>query len=425
MALPQDSSQTTIIVGAGIVGSALAAFLSEDPSNGRILLVDRSFSEVLGSTGYAPGFLGQFNESKALTKLAVDSLKDYERFPDTFSRVGGLELAATDEGVKLLESRCERANEAGVAARILSLEEHETIVPDFVHRDSFKKALHFPTDGVADPKALCLAYRAKARQNGVDFLEANVAKLQISDNTIRGVETTSTPLLSANKVILATGIWSSLLAASATPTPLTIPAIPVAHPYVYTPSNPTPKPSTPLPPFVRWPESHIYARRHDTRYGLGSYAHRPIPIRNPHTTALEPWPPATFNPVIATAAAAKTAPDSALALLATEHAPTDPGVQLINGLFSLTPDGLPIVGCVPGVQGLSLAVAVWITHAAGCARFLTRVLRGKVIEGDLQGSLDPGRFAGSDEEELREKALGGYCDIYGSARGERGRDETS
>ncbi|KAH0080634.1 hypothetical protein KCU66_g20101, partial [Aureobasidium melanogenum] len=52
----------TIIIGAGIVGSSLAYFLSESTPKTSILVLDRSLGTIAGSTGYAPGFIGQYNE---------------------------------------------------------------------------------------------------------------------------------------------------------------------------------------------------------------------------------------------------------------------------------------------------------------------------------------------------------------------------
>lgn len=98
----QDHKNQTIIIGAGIVGSALAYFLSQGSPDPDILVFDRSISDVVGSTGYAPGFIGQYNEKPSLTKLAIDSVEEYTKLNTGFSRVGGLELASTDAGIKTL-----------------------------------------------------------------------------------------------------------------------------------------------------------------------------------------------------------------------------------------------------------------------------------------------------------------------------------
>lgn len=403
------TDNTTIIAGAGIIGSALAAYLSEDTSAGQILLIDRSLSEVLGSTAYAPGFLGQYNESSVLTKLAVDSLKDYDRFPDVFQRVGGLEFASTDDGIDKLEDRCSKANRTGLPARLLAEEEISAIVPAFVERKSFTRALHFPTDGVADPKALCLLYRNIARRNGVKILEATIEDVVVTNGTLQGLKLGSGEKIQAQKVIFATGIWTSSLMQEAVSMP--VPAVPVAHPYVYTGKEGARNQT----PFCRWPEDHVYARDHGDRYGLGSYAHAPLRVQSLSTTASKSWPAEDFAPVIAHAAAAKVSSTSELRkLAAVEDSSQADGTQKINGIFAVTPDNLPLLGPVPGVDNLWLATGIWITHAAGCAKLLAQMLRGEGYDRHVACALDPGRFIGGNPRDLEATALKQYNDIYRS-----------
>lgn len=409
MTTQKTETYSTIIVGAGIVGSALAAFLSEDKFAGRVLLLDRSFEEVVGSTGYAPGFLGQFNESNVLTRLAVNSLKEYERFPGIFKRVGGLELARTEQGVRQLNERCKKANASGLEARILTEKEAVSVIPRFVSDGSYDAALHFPTDGVADPHALCLAYRDLACRNGVETLETNVESLEIADGAISGVRTADGKILHSERVIVATGVWTQLLAKSATSLP--VPIVPVAHPYVYTAERAAETQTA----FCRWPEDHVYARFHGRRFGLGSYDHAPVNIEHPAATATEPWPSTTFGSVIAEAARTKVASDAELANLASLDSDDHPNsFKLINGVFSVTPDNLPLLGPVPGVEGLWLAAAIWVTHAAGSARLLLQMLQGESYDADMAHALDPARFRDEDVQELHETALKQYNDIYRS-----------
>ena len=99
-------------------------------------------------------------------------------------------------------------------------------------KDSFSQALHFPTDGVADPKELCLVYRNIARENGVTFLEASVKRADVKDGMIHRLESEDGTFIRTSKVIFATGIWTAALTSSDLNLP--IPTVPVAHPYVYT-----------------------------------------------------------------------------------------------------------------------------------------------------------------------------------------------
>ncbi|MEV0070246.1 hypothetical protein [Amycolatopsis sp. NPDC050768] len=154
--------------------------------------------------------------------------------------------------------------------------------------------------------------------------------------------------------------------------------------------------------FVRWPEHYVYARDHGERLGLGTYDHRPLPV-TPGESAQQAWVTEQFDPAIATA----------LALLpeATRFTPA----ERLNGVFSMTPDNLPLLAPVAHVAGLWLAEAIWVTHAAGSAAALAALLRGEDPGVPHLETLRPGRFAGQDGDDLTRRALKRYRDIYATA----------
>lgn len=177
---------------------------------------------------------------------------------------------------------------------------------------------------------------------------------------------------------------------------------PVAHPYVHGP------PHAPAPvktPFVRWPEHHVYARDHGDRLGLGTYDHQPlqVAIDDLGGHAEQPWATAIFDPAI----------PSAMSLMPTASRFV-PQVRL-NGVFAMTPDNLPLLGRMPEVGGLWVAEALWVTHAAGAARALSRQLTGGSTEIEGLEALRPDRFAGQPLNALTECALRLYRDIYATA----------
>ncbi|OBS19121.1 hypothetical protein FPOA_10845 [Fusarium poae] len=251
------NTESVIIVGSGIVGSSLAYFLSKSPTTRSITIIDRSFTSLLGSSGIAPGFIGQFNESEVLTKLAVDSVSEYVKIPGGFDRVGGLEIAFKDEGINRLKTRYKDAEKLGLPAAMTSMEEAHKLAPDLVKESAAGSALFFGSDGTANAAKITTWYQDEARKNGVKIVEADVQKLSISDSRITGVfikESDTIQQLSANKVILTTGIWAQGLTSELD---FPVPVIPVGHPYMHAQTR------CPLPhkiPFVRWPEHHIYAK---------------------------------------------------------------------------------------------------------------------------------------------------------------------
>lgn len=87
--------------------------------------------------------------------------------------------------------------------------------------------------------------------------------------------------------------------------------------------------------------------------------------------------------------------------------------ETFNGVFAVTPDGMPLAGKIS--DGLYVAAAVWITHAAGISTLVADMVIGtepgkKDIE--LQNAFDPKRFEGQDPGALRKQALATYNDIY-------------
>ncbi|KAF4974891.1 hypothetical protein FZEAL_8257 [Fusarium zealandicum] len=393
-----ETAENIVIVGAGIVGSALAYFLSSSPTRRNITIVDRSFSPLLGSTGHAPGFVGQFNESEVLTRLAIETVLEYTKIPGGFDPVGGLEIAFQAAGNDRLKSRCANAAKLGLAAELMSIEKAHELAPELVKSSDHGTALLFPTDGTANAGKITSFYQDNARTSGVHFVVGDVKQLIITDGRIAGVEISqegSTRHLDATKVTLTTGIWAQDLCQGLE---LPVPVIPVGHPYMHGQKR---NPISRKLPFVRWPEHHVYARDHGDRYGIGTYDHAPLGCKATNGEAIGAWVQDFEQPL---KVATSFLPDAA----AEEF---QQGASF-NGIFSMTPDNMPLAGSVPFVAGLHMAVAIWVTHAAGTAKFLTRVLDGLDVDAKTQEALDPERFRGQDFSALEEKSLCGYNSIY-------------
>jgi glycine/D-amino acid oxidase-like deaminating enzyme len=433
--LPQNR---ILIIGAGIVGSALAYHLSLSssphsttttstyPSN--ITLLDSSFPSRTNSTSHAPGFVGQYNQSPTLTTLAKASVSEYLSIPGGFDLCGGLEVSGTASGVERLRTRCTAAKEMGLEAEMLSQDEVLDLAGDgagaegdrekgLVKTEDVLAGLYFPGDGAADAKVITRFYLQKVRENGVVFIEGKVTGLLVTTDSnsespkpkkITAVNTTA-GLLQAERVILCTGIWTSPLLSSIS-TPFIsippIPIVPVAHPYTYGTVRP---PRTKKLPWIRWPDQHVYARDHGISDGFGSYNHYPIDattdLKEGDTdTAIGAWP-TTFDETLERARKLLPAGKS----MGTE--------EKFNGIFAMTPDGLPLAGKVDGVEGLYMAAAVWVTQAAGTGKFMADLLRGGGVEEKVRMALDPNRFKDGEIGELREEALRGYRDVYETTEG--------
>ncbi|EST06932.1 FAD dependent oxidoreductase [Kalmanozyma brasiliensis GHG001] len=386
----------TLIIGAGIVGSSLAAILSASP-NQQVVLVDRSVRGLPGSTGHAPGYVGQYNELPVLTELARRSVTKYRSIKDGFDVVGGLEVASSPAGLEGLKNRAGKARDAGLQAEVLSKTALVEKAPIFIKRTGIEGGLFFANDGTANAQHIARYQQDIARSQRALLLDADV--VSIGSNSVRLSDERE---LVADKIVLCTGIWTRTLLQQ-------LPILPVAHPYIYTAERAQRPGKT---PFVRYPEHHVYVRDHGVKDGLGSYAHDPIHVASSALTssAYGSWE-SSFESVLSTA----------LQLLPEETAtefsvnPNQVGKErAFNGLFSVTPDGKPLLGRVRGQETVYVASAIWVTHAAGCAQLLADVLLDQLKEDDkwMVEELDVNRFDGQEWSQLEEKALSTYNDIY-------------
>lgn len=389
-----------VIVGAGIVGAALAAELSAEDGLDVTVVERGPRDRMLGSTGHAPGFVGVFNEAPVLTALARTSAEIYEDMEHAgqvgFNRVGGLEIAGTGAGMDDLHRRVTLAAEHGLPAHVLDADQAAAAAPDLVDRQRCLGGVIYPEDGTARTDIIVPALRDRAVRAGARFVyDTAVTGIEVRAERVRAVQAAEEALI-ADDVVIACGIWGPAVAALAGQS---LPLVPVGHPYVYGPARGA---STVATPFVRWPEHHVYARDHGDRLGLGTYDHAPLPVESAvlGTGAEQPWPAELFDQTV----------QQAIELLPSAQRFTPS--ECLNGVFSMTADNQPLLGPLGNVKGLWAAEALWVTHAAGAARGLADLMTDRPPKIAGLDTLQPTRLSARTPEERTAAALRHYRDIY-------------
>src|SRR5205085_9703444 len=133
-------------------------------------------------------------------------------------------------------------------------------------------------------------------------------------------------------------------------------------------------------PIVRDMDVNMYERQEGTGLEIGSYAHRPITV-DPHeipsieesalTPTELPFTQQDFDPQM----------ELALELMPEIVGDESVGVKYaINGLLSVTGDGMPLHGETPEVKGLWSAAAIWIKEGPGAGRTVAELL----VHGDSE-----------------------------------------
>ena len=358
-----------VVIGAGIVGCSLADELTERGWTDVTVVDQGPLFATGGSSSHAPGLVFQTNPSKTMTELAAYTVRklsglDLDGRP-CFDPVGGLEVATTPERWADLHRKHGWAQSWGVeGARLVDAAEVARLHP-LVDPDRVLGGLHVATDGLAAavPAGEAQARRATAR--GARFLpHTRVVDVASAGGRVTGV-VTDRGTLPADVVVSCAGFWGAQVGAMVG---LTVPLLPMAHQYARTGQVPG-LAGGPVRPIVRHQDADLYFREHGDRVGIGSYGHRPMP------TSLDALPDAegTMPSVLPFTEEdfAEAWEHSTRLLPALAETKVEEG---INGIFSFTPDGAPLVGEHPDLAGFWTAEAVWVTHSAGVARALAEWL---------------------------------------------------
>ena len=362
-----------VVIGGGIVGCALADELTGRGWTDVTVLDQGPLPRPGGSTGHAPGLVFQTNSNRTMTEFARYTVAKYSQLSvgdqACYRPVGGLELATTPARWADLTRRHGWATSWGVPSSLRSPEECAQLHP-LIDPGRVVGGFHIPSDGLARPVLAAQAQADRAAGRGARVLAGQrVTGIRQAGGRVTGV-VTGTDEFAADVVVCCAGIWGPLIGAMVG---LTVPLVPMAHQYARTTPLPAlagvaglgDDPDAAVSPILRHQEADLYFREHGDRVGVGAYGHRPMPL---DPAELGPAPadraftPGDFEE--SWAAAVDLLPSLGEAKVA----------DGINGLFSFTPDGMPLLGEHPGLRGFWTAEAVWITHSAGVARALAEWL---------------------------------------------------
>ena len=384
-----------VIVGAGIVGCALADELAARGWAARVTVLDQGpLFATGGSTSHAPGLVFQTNPSKTMTAFAAYTVAKYSGLELDgqwcFNAVGGLEVATTPERAEDLKRKAGYAASWGVPAQLLDPDECAALHP-LLDRDRVLAGFHTPGDGLAKAVRAAEAQARRAITRGTRFLPHHtVVGLESAGGKVTGV-VTDQGTFPADIVVSCAGFWGPRIARMAG---LELPLLPMAHQYVRTAPVPAlaDRRADPLTeallPILRHQDRDLYFREHEDRIGIGSYAHRPMPIDLSDVAA--PSEAKTMPSMLAFTEEdfEPSWRDAADLLPALATAKADEG---FNGIFSFTPDGFPLMGEAPEIPGFWIAEAVWVTHSAGVAAAMAEWLVDGQSDTDLH-ECDINRF---------------------------------
>lgn len=204
-----------IVVGAGLAGLTAARRLA---AGGLRVSVFERRTVAAESSALAAGHVPQ----RAFARSKIDVLRGTRRLVEDLERrsgglvrfnvVGGLVLSTTRRNASVFEEHVAQLREWGLTTT-------EVLAPAEVARrwsavfaDDLVAALHCPDDGFVRSLDLAVALAADARAAGVAIFEGcPVERIDVADGQVRGVVVAG-ERISASRVVLAAGGWSLPLA---------------------------------------------------------------------------------------------------------------------------------------------------------------------------------------------------------------------
>ncbi|CAN5839531.1 FAD-dependent oxidoreductase [soil metagenome] len=410
---PLPSAARAVIIGAGIVGSSLAHHLARLGWRDLVLVEKGPLPNPGGSTGHASNFIYLVDHSKEMTALTLDSVRQYEEL-GVYTESGGIEVARSEERMQELHRRMVSAKAWGIEpVSMLTPAEVKELVP-FIDETVILGGFYTPGVGVADSLRAGTLMREQAVELGALTVSAQTEVLEIetSGGRITGVKTTE-GYIETEVVVIACGVWSPKLARMAG---ACIPLTPAVHQMIDI--GPVPrfeKTKRAIDfPIVRDMDTNMYERQDGTSLEIGSYAHRPILYDPEDLPSVEE---ASLSPTEFPFTQEDFAPqlEQALELMPEIVGDESVGIKYaINGILSLTPDGMPILGETPEVKGLWSAAAVWVKEGPGVGKALAEWMVHGESEIDLHSS-DIARFHEHHKTSAHVKArtAEGFNKMYG------------
>jgi len=358
---------TCVVIGAGIVGNCVVGHLARLGWKDLVLVEKGPLPNPGGSTGHASNFIFPVDHNKEMALLGEQSANQY-RDLDLSVDSGGIEVARTQERMDELQRRMTSAKAWGIEAHMLTPAEVKELVP-FINADVILGGFYCPTVSVVDSLETGTTMRREAIEKADLKVFANTEVLDIvTDDTPRPngrrkakAVVTDKGTIEADHIVIACGVWSNRIAYMAD---TYIPLVPTVHQMADVgPMDILAETNNEIGyPIVRDMDTFCYERQSSGSMEVGSYGHRAI-LHHPDTipsnseAALSPtefpFTPEDFDDQMETAIELMDMLGDAEIKYA------------INGLLSITPDGMPCLGEMPDVENLWSAAAVWVKEGPG------------------------------------------------------------
>lgn len=385
-----------VVVGGGVIGTSIAWHLATR-GVGEVVLLER---DRLGSgtTWHSAGNItwkpSRDHDAPILYAMETLARLKSEAGQETgWLKTGRMFIPRNPDTRRNFEAFDGVARERGIEARWIEPSEAAHLNP-LLDPAALEAVWLNSLSGRLNPADLTAAYANAARRAGATIREnVEISGISVTGGRITAVET-SDGVLSADVVVVAAGLWSRALLE-----PLGLALAQWACEHFYIIAEVSPRLARETPSFVA-PDDLLYGREEVGRFMVGCF--------DENAKTLDPASlPTPFSFTLLPPNWDKIAPyfERAIGLFpALAEAPIR---HFVNGPESFTPDGLPLIGRIDGIDGLLIATAMnstGVTWSAMTGALIADLVTDAKPRFDPR-PYDPSRFGdkGRDLAWLKEK----------------------
>lgn len=349
------SSTQVVVIGGGVVGASVLYHLTKAGWTDVVLVERKELTS--GSTWHAAGGMHTLNGDPNVSKLQQYTIELYRQIEAESGQYcsihlpGGLMLANDRERMDWLRMAQARGRYLGMDLEIISAKEAKQYFP-LLEEQYFVGALYDPVEGHVDPTGVTNAYAICARNHGAEiYRHTKVEELhQRHDGTWDVI--TDKGDIHAEHVVNAGGLWAREVGRMVG---IELPVLAMEHMYLVTEDMPEVAAHVAATghemPMALDFKGEIYIRQEQGGMLLGTYEQANVPWSPKHT----PW---NFEMELLDPDLDRITPELEVAFRHYPAMATAGIKKVINGPFTFSPDGNPLVGPVRGLRNYWVACAV-------------------------------------------------------------------
>jgi dimethylglycine dehydrogenase len=346
-----------VVIGGGVVGASVLYHLTKAGWTDVVLIERRELTA--GSTWHAAGGMHTLNGDPNVARLQQYTIQLYEEIQRVSGQdcsihlPGGLMLADTEVRMDFLRMAVARGRYLGMDLELISAKEAADLFP-LMDPQYFVGALYDPVEGHVDPSGVTRAYVKCAQLAGAEvYQHTRVVGLEQQPNgMVWDVILESGDVIHADHVVNAGGLWAREIGRMVG---LELPVLAMEHHYLITDDMPevaahVAKTGHEMPMALDF-AGEIYIRQEGGAMLLGTYEQACVPW-SPRET---PW---DFGSQLLKPDLDRLTPELSVAF---RHYPAmgTTGIRrVVNGPFTFSPDGNPLVGPIRGLRGFWVACGV-------------------------------------------------------------------